>query len=65
MKNLAHIEIVREQGQPMLKVWLAPELKDFFIADNGDNRWDFIESDSINSFLIVPWIGFIRTIVGT
>lgn len=58
MKNLAHIEIVREQGQPMLKVWLAPEFKDFFIAPNGDDRWDFIESDS-NKFIFdgsTDWI---------
>lgn len=56
MKNIAHIEIIRENGQQVLKVWLSSdEFKEFF---NSSNQWDYVESDS-NRFVFdgsMDWI---------
>lgn len=59
MKNIAHIEIIRENGQSVLKVWLSSdEFKEFFIPGNSSNQWDYVESDS-NRFVFdgsMDWI---------
>lgn len=60
MKNIARIEIIRENGQPVLKVWLSSdEFKEFF----SSNQWDYVESDS-NRFVFdgsMDWM-YIKTL---